>query len=105
MPVHSDDPTVDTMTGPSGAHTSDGRLTKAEFRGQCRALFRRYIPASELGRLQGYQQAFIGLSEHCTPEIRYWIITQLKLQDGVGVLNPYTEAELRRVEALLKTSL
>ena len=103
-----EEPAADTWSGASGAGGVDGQLTRADFRGQVRALFRRYIAAAEMGRLRDYQQAFIDRNEQLAPAQRYWLVARLQLKERqlAGAFNdpvaagvdPFTEGELRRVE-------
>jgi hypothetical protein len=104
-----EEPAADTWSGASGGRSPDNELTRADFRGQVRALFRRYIAAAEMGRLRDYQQAFIDRNELLAPAQRYWLVARLQLKErqlGGGAddpvaagVDPFTENELRRVEA------
>lgn len=101
-------PAADTWSGPSGRGGAHGELTRADFRGQVRTLFRRYVAAAEMGRLRDYQQAFIDRNEQLTPAQRYWLLVQLQegerrlagaSDDAVAAgVDPFTEEELRRAE-------
>lgn len=103
------EPAADTWSGASGRSGPDTELTRAEFRGRVRTLFRRYIAASQMGRLPDHQQAFIDRNEQQSPAGRYWLLVHLEqherqaaggIDDPVAAgVDPFTEEELRRVEA------
>jgi hypothetical protein len=104
-----EEPAADSWSGASGGGGSDTELTRAEFRGRARALFRKYLQAQDLGQLRSYQRAFIDRNEQLTPEQRYWLIVHLRyyersvargIEDPAAAgLDPFTDAELRRLEA------
>jgi hypothetical protein len=104
-----EEPAADTWSGTSGGGGAENELTRAEFRGRVRTLFRRYGNAGERGMLRDYQQAFIDRNERATPAQRYWLVVHLRLyerlatrgiDDPVGTgLDPFTDSELRRIEA------
>jgi hypothetical protein len=103
-----EEPIADSWSAASGGGGSDTELTRAEFRGRVRTLFRRYLSAAETGQLRDYQQAFIDRNEQLTPQQRYWLVVHLRhyerslrrrLPDPAGAgLDPFTDGELRRME-------
>jgi len=103
-----EEPVADTWSGASGGGGADNELTRADFRGQVRTLFRRYVAAAEMGRLRDYQQAFLDRNEQLTPSQRYWLLVRLQeserrlaggIDDPVAAgVDPFTDDELRRAE-------
>ena len=83
-------------------------MSKAEFRSQCRAIFRPYIPALEKGRLRAHHRDFVTRNESQSAEVRYALVQQLRRYDLSAVpgltsqfnreRNALTEAKLIEIE-------
>ena len=103
-----DEPAADSWSATSGGAGSDTELTRAEFRGRVRALFRRYHAPGATQLLRDHERAFIGRNEALDPSQRYWLVVNLRyyerqvrrgVEDPVAAgLDPFTEAELQRLE-------
>jgi hypothetical protein len=106
--AEEDEPAADSWSAASGGGGSDTELTRAEFRGRARALFRRYHVTSEPQPLRDHERAFIERGEQLSPAQRYWLVVHLRHYErrirrvaadpAVAPLDPFTEAELRRLE-------
>ena len=105
-----DEPAADSWSATSGGAGSDTELTRAEFRGRVRALFRRYHAPDATAMLREHERAFIERNEGLSPAQRYWLVVHLRhyerqvrrgVEDPVAAgLDPFTEPELQRLEAL-----
>ncbi|MFO1466386.1 MAG: hypothetical protein U1F35_08100 [Steroidobacteraceae bacterium] len=104
-----EEPKADTWSGASGGRQSDTEVTRTQFRSRARALFRRYIAATEMGRLPDHQQAFIDRNEKRSPAGRYWLLVLLERREREitsGIEDPaaagldlFAAEDLTRVEA------
>ena len=99
------------VTAPKAAPPALRRMSKVEFRSQCRRIFRQYIPDLEKGRLRLHHRDFISRNESRSPEIRNDLVSHLRKYDlsqisGVsGQFNrerqALTEEKLRAIERLV----
>ena len=104
-----DEPAADSWSAASGGAGAENELTRAEFRGRVRALFRRYHPPEAAALLRDHEREFIERAAALTPEQRYWLVVHLRhyerqVRRGVddpvgGGLDPFTDEELRRLES------
>ena len=102
------EPEADSWSAASGGAGSDTELTRAEFRGRVRALFRRYHTAAATHLLRDHERAFIERNEGLSPSQRYWLVVHLRhferqvrrssADPAAAGLDPFTDAELRRLE-------
>lgn len=102
-------PAADSWSATSGGAGVENELTRAEFRGRVRALFRRYHPPDAAALLRDHERDFIERGAALTPSQRYWLVVHLRhyerqvrrgVDDPVAAgLDPFTDAELRRLES------
>jgi hypothetical protein len=87
------------------------KLSKAQFRAACRAIFGYYIPAIEKGRLRTHHREFINRNESSSGEKRFRLHSQLKRYDlsSITGINPQfnrerdalTDTKLREIERIV----
>jgi hypothetical protein len=88
-----------------------GKLSKAEFRAACRAIFGHYIPAIEKGRLRTHHREFITRNESSSGETRFRLCSELKRYDLSSITGIHshfnrerdalTDAKLREIERIV----
>lgn len=103
-----EEPAADSWSAASGGAGAENELTRAEFRGRARALFRRYHAPGATQVLREHERAFIERNENLSPAQRYWLLVHMRhyerlvrrgVEDPVAAgLDPFTEEELRRLE-------
>jgi hypothetical protein len=87
------------------------KLSKAEFRAACRAIFGYYIPAIEKGRLRAHHREFISRNESSSSERRFRLYSELKRYDLSSISGIHshfnrerdalTDAKLREIERIV----
>ncbi len=108
-PASEEEPAADSWSASSGGAGSDTELTRAEFRGRVRTLFRRYHAPDATEPLRAHERAFIERNEGLSSAQRYWLVVHLRhyerqvrrnVEDPLAAgLDPFTEAELQRLES------
>jgi len=91
------------------------KLSKAEFRAACRAVFGYYVPAIEKGRLRTHHREFITRNESSSNEKRFRLYSELKRYDLSSITglkshfnrerDALTDAKLREIERLVGDGL
>ena len=104
-----EEPAADSWSAASGGAGSDTELTRAEFRGRVRSLFRRYHAADTTHALRDHERAFLERNEGLTASQRYGLVVHLRhyerqvrraVEDSaIAGLDPFSDQELRRLEA------
>ena len=65
----------------SASDVPNASISKQDFEGECRRIFRQYIPALEKGRLRPHHRAFITRNHSRSPALRYRLLEQLRKYD------------------------
>jgi hypothetical protein len=106
----ADDPVdVPATASPTHAKASVSvKLSKAEFRQACRAIFRCYIPEIEKGRIRDHHRNFIVRNESRSATKRFQVLEALRRYDLSSVpgfqahfnreRDAFTDAKLREIE-------